>query len=175
MSPNFIIRPLMPSDGDFLWEMIYHAIHIPEGSPPPPHDIVYDPSIAIYVRSWGRRGDAGFVAVDTEERRRVGAAWIRLFERDDPGHAFVNEQTPELAMALLPDYRGIGIGTALLDRLIETAGTCHERLSLSLAPDNPAIRLYSRNGFTPLANNAGSTIMVKSLRTEAPTSLFPTA
>ncbi len=51
----------------------------------------------------------------------VGAAWFRLFTRDEPGFGFVDEQTPEVAIAVVPSRRGRGIGSELLDALIEVA------------------------------------------------------
>jgi GNAT superfamily N-acetyltransferase len=159
MSPNFIIRPLMPSDSAFLWEMVYHAIHVPEGEPAPAHDIVYDPMIAAYVRGWGREGDVGFAAVSTGSAQRVGAAWVRLFDREMPGHGFLDETTPELSMAILPEYRGAGIGTALLERLVASLRERHDALSLSVARRNPALRLYSRAGFVEVGGDSDTAVM----------------
>ena len=51
----------------------------------------------------------------------VGAAWYRLFRRDAPGYGFVDEETPELAIAVVPSRRGRGIGEALLEALCERA------------------------------------------------------
>ena len=50
-----------------------------------------------------------------EDHRRVGAAWYRLFARDEPGFAFVDEQTPKATIAVVP-MRGHGIGGQLLAR-----------------------------------------------------------
>ncbi|MDQ1673181.1 MAG: hypothetical protein QOC98_1743 [Frankiaceae bacterium] len=48
-------------------------------------------------------------------------------------------------IVLLPEQRGHGLGTALLNRLIEEAGPL--RVELHVARDNPAARLYARLGF----------------------------
>ena len=35
----------------------------------------------------------------------AGAAWFRLFRRDAPGYGFVNEETPELSISVVPSRR----------------------------------------------------------------------
>ena len=75
----------------------------------------------------------------------VGAAWHRLLPADDPGYGFVAADVPEVALGVVPDVRGRGIGTALMERLIEAAVASRVRaLSLSVQRDNPALRLYER-------------------------------
>ena len=54
----------------------------------------------------GPAGDPALVA--QEGMNRVGAAWMRLFTADHPGLGFVDEETPELAIAVVP----AGAGTA---------------------------------------------------------------
>jgi ribosomal protein S18 acetylase RimI-like enzyme len=60
----------------------------------------------------------------------------------------VNAETPEITIAVREDRRGRGIGGALLDELITQAGERRvPALSLSVEPDNPALRLYERASF----------------------------
>ena len=49
--------------------------------------------------------------------RVVGSVWCRLM--DDYGH--IDDETPSLAAALYPEYRGQGFGTAFLNRLAAIA------------------------------------------------------
>jgi ribosomal-protein-alanine N-acetyltransferase len=44
----------------------------------------------------------------------IGAAWLRLWSKDEQGYGFVDVHTPELSMAVRPEFRGQGIGTLLL-------------------------------------------------------------
>ena len=86
--------------------------------------------------------------IAVEEAFPVGAAWYRLFRRDQPGYGFVDERTPELAIAVVPSKRGHGIGEQLLTSLIERARESgYDALSLSVEPGNPARKLYERHGF----------------------------
>lgn len=157
------IRQLSPSDQQFLWEMLYQSLHVPEGGPPFPRDVISRPEIAKYVRAWGRDGDLGFVAVDAGSGEPVGAAWLRLLKGDERGYGYVDDETPELGMAVLPEYRGRGVGSALLERLLKAAGAVYRSVSLSVSADNPAVRLYGRAGFERVRVCGASLIMVKRL------------
>ena len=144
---SYSIRPLAPSDEPFLWEMLYQSLYVPPGKEPFPRAVVKRPDIARYVEGWGRAHDLGFVAEDEVTGRPVGAVWMRLFAGAEKGFAHLDEETPEMGIALLPGYRGRGIGTALLGRLIEAARTSYPALALSVSAHNPAKRLYERLGF----------------------------
>jgi ribosomal protein S18 acetylase RimI-like enzyme len=121
-----------------------------------------DVPLERYVAGWGRRGDNALVAID--EFQPVGAAWYRLFEGDEPGYGFVDEQTPELTIAIVPSRRGKGLGEQLLTSLLELAAKQgYARISLSVEPDNPAIRLYEQHGFTKVGDRAGASVMQATL------------
>ena len=78
---------------------------------------------------------------------------------DDYGH--VDDQTPSLAISLLPSYRGRGIGTALLRSLfglLSAQGFGH--VSLSVQKTNPAVRLYRRLGFYTVRETEEEYIML---------------
>jgi ribosomal protein S18 acetylase RimI-like enzyme len=144
---SYNIRPAVSSDQQFLFEMMYQGLFLEEGQEPYPPDVVQRPEIARYIKNWGRAGDLGFIAEDARSNKPIGAVWSRLSSRDDQGFAYIDERTPELGIALLPEYRGQGIGTALLERLLEAAKNLYPAISLSVSPNNPAIRLYERLGF----------------------------
>lgn len=143
---RYRIRLATAADQPFLWEMLYQSLHV-EGQEPFPRDVVNRPHIARYVKEWGRRGDLSFIAEETDSHRPIGAVWSRLSSADDQGFAYIDEQTPELGIALLPEYRGQGIGTALLEQMLEAAKKLYPAISLSVSPKNQAIRLYQRIGF----------------------------
>lgn len=162
MNEDFLIRPLTPGDESFLWEMLYHAVHVPQGQVPPPRSIVKEPKLAHYVRDWGQRpGDCGFAVINNATEQPVGAAWLRLFSRLDPGYGFVDADTPELSIAVLPGYRGRGLGTLLLNILLEFAGQKFPSVSLSVSADNAAKNLYERHGFSEVHYDASSLTMLK--------------
>ncbi|HEX8846713.1 MAG TPA: GNAT family N-acetyltransferase [Pyrinomonadaceae bacterium] len=143
---SYRIRPATSADQDFLWEMVYQSLPV-EGPEPYPREVVNRPHIARYVKDWGRVGDLGFIAVDASSNRPIGAIWCRPSKGDDKGFAYLDDETPEMGIALLPEYRGHGIGTTLIKKLFEAASEFYPAIALSVAPDNPARRLYERLGF----------------------------
>jgi GNAT superfamily N-acetyltransferase len=51
----------------------------------------------------------------------VGVAYCRLFTEADHGHGYVDDQTPEVAVAVRDGWRGRGLGTRLLQDLAVAA------------------------------------------------------
>jgi ribosomal protein S18 acetylase RimI-like enzyme len=152
------IQPLNAADEPLLWKLLYHAIFVPEGSEPPPLDIVREPALARYVQGWGQPGDLGFKAV-TAEGKPVGAAWLRPLTRTEKGYGYINDAIPELSIALLPGYRGQALGTRLLQHLLAAARQQFAAISLSVSAENPAIHLYRRVGFETVATEGASYTM----------------
>jgi ribosomal protein S18 acetylase RimI-like enzyme len=161
--PNFDIRPLLPTDEPFLWDVLYEAIYVPPGESPPPRAIVHEPGIAHYVAGWGRPGDLGVVAIDLDTQKAAGAAWLRLLQGDNRGYGYVDDATPELTIAVLPAYRGRGVGTQLLKELLKMAAPHYHAISLSVWKENPARRLYERLGFVAVQGDANTLTMLLKL------------
>ena len=136
-----VIRRGGARDLPFMRDMLHHAYYWRETMPD-----AADLPVLRYVRGWGRPGDAAVIAV--EGAARVGAAWHRLFRRDEPGYGFVDESIPELTIAVVPSRRGKGTGAALLTALIERARKeGFPALSLSVEDSGPQVSFYERQGF----------------------------
>jgi len=55
-------------------------------------------------------------------------------------------------IALLPPSRNAGIGTAILRDLLAEAAVAHKLVRIHVEQCNPALRLYKRLGFAPIAD-----------------------
>jgi ribosomal protein S18 acetylase RimI-like enzyme len=141
------IRPVTAHDEDFLWEMLYYAAHADEEEHCSIADLALDPILTSYVVGWGKAGDLGFVAVTSGSNMRLGAAWVRLPIAGQQGYSYLDDQTPELAVAVLPAYRGQGIGGVLMERLVQAAHGKYSAIILSVRNNNPAKRFYQHIGF----------------------------
>lgn len=153
---NTIIRKMRPEEHSLLREFLYQAIYLPEGMEPPPRSVIDLPELQVYVTDFGTRsGDHCLVA--EVERKVIGAAWCRIME--DYGH--IDSSTPSLAISLLPEYRGLGIGTQLLNALLLLLReNGYLRASLSVQKENPALRLYQRMGFRIVAEKGTEYLML---------------
>jgi ribosomal protein S18 acetylase RimI-like enzyme len=158
----YIIRPLEPSDEPFLTEMLYQALFVPPGVTPFPREVIYQPELAKYVRDW-QAEDIGFVAILESNKISIGAVWIRVFNINNPGYGYINDEIPELSIAVLPEYRDRGIGTKLILHLLEKVKDLYPAISLSVSSENPALRLYQRLGFEVVGECDYSLIMKKEL------------
>lgn len=154
---SLVVRPAARRDVRFLRDMLHHAFYRRERARKGEEEPAYR-----YVIGWGRPGDAGVVGLD--DGFPVGAAWYRLFTADEPGYGFVDERTPELAIAVVPSRRGRGYGAELLRALLARAR--EERygsISLSVDRDNPARTLYERHGFRVVGEGGNACTMLAQL------------
>ena len=145
-------------DEPFLWTALLHAIYVPLGAPLPSADVVRESAMAKYVEGWSST-DLGFIA-EASDGACVGAAWLRVLNGDRAGFGYVADDVPELAIAVLPGWRGRGIGGAMLRELISVARSRHRRISLSVNHANPARRLYERFGFREVATRGDAVTML---------------
>jgi RimJ/RimL family protein N-acetyltransferase len=161
------LRRTREDDAGFLRRMLYEAATWAPGSRrPSPDEALAHPDLARLLRGFGgRAGDVGLVLED-DRGRPLGAAWFRLWSADEHSYGFVDEATPELAIATLPERRGAGVGGLLLRGLVQEAGRQgFSTLSLSVAHGNRARRLYERNGFREVHDDGGAATLLLELPT----------
>ena len=86
-----------------------------------------------------------------------GAAFqVIVFNKRNAGRFYTWENDSEIRLidiTLLPQFRGKGIGTALLRDLLKRSEKVQKKISLHVDPDNPALHVYLRLGFIHIKNN----------------------
>ena len=154
-----IIRPLRDNEKELLQDFLYEAIFVPEGTEPPDRSIVEQPELALYYKDFGT-GPADHCLAAEADGRVIGAVWTRIMK--DYGH--VDDETPSFAISLYRDFRGKGIGTALMREmlhLLKSQG--YRKASLSVQKANYAARMYRKIGFKVIGENEEEYIMVYDL------------
>lgn len=137
------LRPARAEDRDFLLR-VYGSTREEE----------------LRLVDWEAEEKAAFVqqqfeAQDSYYREHYDPATFDVIEVDaEPaGRLYVARWEDEIRIidvALLPEHRGRGVGTALLRALLEEAAEAGKRLSIHVELNNPARRLYERLGFAPV-------------------------
>ena len=154
-----LIRRLRDDERDLLEDFTYEAIYLPEGIQPPERSIVAQPELAVYYDNFGS-SPADYCLVAETDGKVVGAVWTRIM--DDYGH--VDDDIPSFAIALYKDYRGKGMGTELMKRMLELLRIQgYKKASLAVQKANYAVRMYETVGFQIVDENAEEYIMACSL------------
>ena len=139
-------RKLAAKDLSLLKDFFYLSLYVHEGEEAFPLSILEKPGLKKYYEEWGRTRDYGILAVC--QGKAVGAVWARFFSKEEAGYGFVDEETPELGIALYEEHRGKGLGSHLIKSLLELLrAEGIKQVSLSVDRRSPALRLYQRLGF----------------------------
>ena len=143
---NYQIRSIKDDEVPLLSDFLYEAIFQRDENNPIPRSIINQPEISVFIDDFGKKDDNCLVAV--VEDKIVGAAWTRILSGTVKGFGNIDKYTPEFAISVYKDYRGLGIGTRLmLDMLMLLKGKGYKRASLAVQKDNYAVRMYERVGF----------------------------
>ncbi len=150
------IRFITESEHSVLEDFLYEAIFIPEGVEPPPRSIIERPELQVYIKDFGRYPDDHCLVAEVGGKI-VGAVWVRIM--DDYGN--VDAQTPSFAISLYSEYRGKGIGTQLMRRMLDhLREKGYRQASLAVQKANYAVKMYQRVGFNIVDQNDEEYIMV---------------
>ena len=153
---TFTVRELKEQEYHLLSDFLYEAIFIPEGVEPPPRDMIMQPELRVYTDDFGSvRGDMALAA--EVDGRVVGAVWVRIM--NDYGH--IDDETPSFAISLYKEYRGMGIGTELMKKMLEKLrNNGYKRASLAVQKENYAVKMYRKVGFEEIDENEQEYIML---------------
>ncbi len=153
------LREIRESEYGLLKDFLYEAIFIPEGVEPPAKVIVEQPELKLYYEDFGT-GRADLCIVAEDDGRVIGAAWTRIM--NDYGH--LDDDTPSFAISLYKEYRGKGIGTELMRKMLELLRKDgYGKASLAVQKANYAVKMYEKVGFRTVDQNSEEYIMVCNL------------
>ncbi len=163
------LRKRTEADQVFMEEMLYQAIYVHDGEEPE-RTIIQLPELKRYIENW--KEEELCLIAETEGGTPAGACWLKWFDQEKPGYGFTHQDVPELGIAVLPEYRGNGIGTLLMKEMICETTEFWPGISLSVDRRNPANHLYKRFGFHTIKEDGNTLVMLlqfdlaKSLKTE---------
>ena len=130
---------LRSSEHFIVKDLLHYAARLDENG----ETLDAHPYLEQYHRNYGNyNGDIGVYAF--VDNKVAGGAWVRMLLN---GFGHVDTNTPELTVAVLPEYRNQGIGTMVLEQLMKEVANIYPQMSLSVREDNPVINLYERLGF----------------------------
>ncbi|MCH5257242.1 MAG: GNAT family N-acetyltransferase [Lachnospiraceae bacterium] len=157
---NYTIREIKETEYPLLNDFLYEAIFIPNGMEAPPRSIINSPELQVYVSGFGtQKHDRALVA--EVYGTVIGAVWVRIM--DDYGH--VDDNTPSFAISLYKNYRGQGIGTAMMRKMLSILKDCgYKQASLAVQKANYAVKMYKKTGFEIVDENEEEYIMINHLQ-----------
>ena len=151
-----LLRTLRKEETELLKDFLYEAIFIPEGVEPPDRSIIEQSELSLYYDDFGS-GNADNCIVAEDNGKVIGAVWTRIM--NDYGH--VDNDTPSFAISLYKEYRGEGIGTELMRKMISLLKEQgYKKASLAVQKANYAVKMYKKVGFKIIDENSEEYIMV---------------
>jgi GNAT superfamily N-acetyltransferase len=137
---SIALRPITPADDSFL-ARLYASTRADE----------------LALTNWSEEQKAlfcrmQFTAQSADYRANYPDGSFQIIERagEPAGRLLVSRTDKDILVidiALLPEYRGLGMGTKLLRDLQDEARGAGKTLSIHVERFNPARRLYDRLGF----------------------------
>jgi GNAT superfamily N-acetyltransferase len=133
-------RPICPDDEAFL-SQVYASTRLDE----------------LAVTDWTDEQKAAFLQMQFLAQHKfyqdnyTDTDFLVVLQDDTPvGRLYVARWREEIRIvdiALLPSYRGTGIGTTILRDLLAEADVAGKPVRIHVERENPALRLYQRLGF----------------------------
>jgi GNAT superfamily N-acetyltransferase len=161
------LRPVGPGDEPFLY-LVYASTRADE----------------LALVDWDEAQKDAFVRMQFTAQHRYyheqfpdAAYQIILVDGQPGGRLYVERAVDEVLIvdiALLPEYRGRGIGTHLLHALQAEAALAGKPLRIHVERFNPALRLYARLGFRMIADR-GVYLFLEWAPTAQPSNAAPAA
>ena len=137
---SIALRPMTPDDMPFLYQ-VYASTRLEELAPagwtPDEVGAFLTQQFAAQHQFYQDNYDNATYSVILADGQRVG----RLYLARWPTELRIMD------IAVLPEYRGRGIGSALLQDILAEGARTGKRVSIHVEKFNPALHLYERLGF----------------------------
>lgn len=159
---NLTIRKMHPNEYPLLKDFLYQAIYQPDKTNLAPKSIINNSKLQVYIKGFGTQKDDHCFCAEVDNRV-VGAVWVRNIN----GYGSIDNVTVEFAISVFDKYQKMGIGTALMNRMLEhLKGLNYPKASLAVQKGNYAVRMYQKVGFEIACENEQEYIMIHRLSYE---------
>lgn len=156
---GYEIRPLEPQEVPLLRDFLFEAIYRRNAEMDIDKTIIDAPNLRHYIEDFGREDDYALVAI--VDSKPVGAVWTRIFDGEPKGYGYIDGETPEFTIALYREYRGLGLGTEMMEAMLKVLREAgYKKASLSVQKENPGVSLYQKLGFKTCRENEEDYVMV---------------
>ena len=159
---KYIIREMHPNENFLLEDFLYQAIYQPDKTNLAPRSIIEKPELQVYIKDFGTKKDDYCFCAEADGKI-VGAVWVRNIN----GYGSVDNNTVEFAISVFDEYQKMGIGTALMNKMLEHLNKLnYSKASLAVQKENYAVRMYQKVGFEIVDENEQEYIMIQNLGNE---------
>ncbi len=159
---KYIIREMHPNENFLLEDFLYQAIYQPDKTNLAPRSIIEKPELQVYIKDFGTKKDDYCFCAEVDGKI-VGAVWVRNIN----GYGSVDNNTVEFAISVFDEYQKMGIGTALMNKMLEHLNKLnYSKASLAVQKENYAVRMYQKVGFEIVDENEQEYIMIQRLGNE---------
>jgi GNAT superfamily N-acetyltransferase len=129
--------------------------------------------ISVYTDHYGlKNSDVGIYALTDNDLS--GAAWIRLYKESDAISGYVNDMTPVLIIGIMPDARNMGVGSLIMEQLLQEAAVMYDQISVCVQSNSREVKFYERLGFVALTGSEQNTIFTMIMKLEKKAITRPT-
>ena len=148
-----------PNEYPLLDDFLYQAIYQPDTTNLALKSIINKPELQVYIKDFGKQ-EVDYCFCAEVDNRIAGAVWVRNIN----GYGSIDEDTVEFAISVFNEYQKMGIGTALMNRMLEHLKELnYPKASLAVQKGNYAVRMYQKVGFEIACKNEQEYIMIHRL------------
>jgi GNAT superfamily N-acetyltransferase len=142
------IKEIIETENDEFLDILWSSLDFYPDQTGRKYDMVFRPDVKRYYEGWGKNDDCGFFAF--YDKKPIGACWARMIDQKD----LMYDDYPDLGLGLLFKFQGIGIGSLLLNHLLDYCKAKYNGIRLVVNNRNQrAISFYLKHGFQMYDND----------------------